>query len=182
MNSHDMKPAFEGFGRRSLIVGVLLIVLGIIGIVAPVVLSIASAALFAWILLLGGLFWGWYAFKLGGGALDWIKAVLLVVVGVLILVKPLAGVASLALLMSFYLLMDAFASFSLSKYASRAGIGRGWMIFNGVIDVLLAGLFLFNWPTSSLWMVGLFVGISLFFDGWALVMFGLALRKKGTAQ
>jgi hypothetical protein len=54
------------------------------------------------------------------------------------------------------------------------------MIFNGIIDVLLAGLFLFNWPESSLWMVGLFIGISLLFDGWALVMIGLALRKNGT--
>jgi uncharacterized membrane protein HdeD (DUF308 family) len=154
--------------------------LGLIGIVVPALLSIASAALLAWILLLGGIFWGWHAIKLRGGALDWFKAVLLVVTGVLILIKPLAGVASLALLMSFYLLMDAFASFSLGKYALQAGRGRGWMIFNGIIDVLLAGLFLFNWPESSLWMVGLFIGISLLFDGWALVMIGLALRKNGT--
>ncbi|MHB8920029.1 MAG: HdeD family acid-resistance protein [Halothiobacillus sp.] len=181
-NNMGLHPPLVSFGRYSLIIGVLLIALGLIGIVAPVVLSIASAALFAWILLFGGTFWGWHAVKHGGGALDWVKAVLLVVTGVLILIKPMAGVASLALLLSFYLLMNAFASFSLGKYALPAGVGRIWMIFNGVVDVLLAGLFLFNWPTSSLWMVGLFVGISLLFDGWALVMIGLSLRKSGAIQ
>ncbi|APZ42447.1 hypothetical protein BW247_04545 [Acidihalobacter ferrooxydans] len=42
---------------------------------------------------------------------------------------------------------------------------------------LLAVLFLFNWPDSALWMVGLFVGISLLFDGWMLTAIGWSLRK-----
>lgn len=182
MNSLNMKSPFVGFGRHSLIVGVLLIILGLVGIAVPALLSIVSATLFAWLLLFGGGFWAWHAIKLGGGALDWVKAVLLFVTGALMLVKPLAGVASLALLLSFYLFMDAFASFSLGKYALHAGASRKWMIFNGVIDLILAGLFLFNWPESSLWMVGLFVGVSLLFDGWALTIIGLALHKSGSTE
>lgn len=34
-----------------------------------------------------------------------------------------------------------------------------------------------GWPSTSLWLVGLYIGISLFFDGWALVAIGWALRK-----
>lgn len=177
MSALDIRSPLAGFGKHTLIVGVLLIVLGAIGIAAPAVLSVVSAALFAWVLLIGGAFWGWHAYQLKGGALDWVKAVLLVVTGVLILIKPLAGVASLALLLSFYLLMDAFASFSMSKYILPSGKGRGWLIFNGVIDILLAVLFLYNWPVSSMWMVGLFIGISLLFDGIALAMIGWSLRK-----
>jgi len=41
------------------------------------------------------------------------------------------------------------------------------MAFNGVMSFLLATLFL----------IGLYVGISLLFDGWALIAIGWVLRK-----
>lgn len=166
----------HSFGRHSLAVGILLIVLGGVGIVAPVLLSLATAVLFAWLLILGGLSWAWHAYQHGNGIVDWFKAVLLLVVGVLVLLRPIIGIESLALLVSFYLLFDAFASFSMVGNVRRNG-GRAWMIFNGIIDIALALLFLLNWPDSALWMVGLFVGISLLFDGWVLAAIGWSLRK-----
>ena len=51
------------------------------------------------------------------------------------------------------------------------------MTFNGVISALLDTLFLIGWPGTSLWLVGLYVGISLLFDGWALIVIGWMLRK-----
>ena len=178
MNGTWIDTQVKRFGNHSLGVGVLLIILGLIGIFVPALLSIATAALAAWLLILGGVFWGWHASKHGAGFMDWIKSALLLVTGILILVKPLTGVASLALLLSLYLFMDAFASFSLAGSAIIPG-GRGWMILNGVIDILLALLFIIGWPGSSLWMVGLFVGISLFFDGWALAVIGWSTRRAG---
>ena len=50
------------------------------------------------------------------------------------------------------------------------------MVFNGVISALLAILFLIGWPATSLWLVGLYVGISLVFDGWALITIGWMSR------
>ncbi len=38
-----------------------------------------------------------------------------------------------------------------------------------ITGILLILLFLIGWPVTSLWLVGLYVGISLLFDGWALV-------------
>jgi uncharacterized membrane protein HdeD (DUF308 family) len=166
----------HSFGRHSLSIGSLLIALGFIGIAAPVLLSLATAALFAWLLILGGGFWGWHAYQHGTGIVDWLKAMLLLIVGVLVLVQPVIGIESLALLVSFYLLLDAFVSFSMIGKLRRTG-GRTWMIFNGLINIALALLFLLNWPDSALWMVGLFVGISLLFDGWVLVRIGWSMRK-----
>jgi len=34
-----------------------------------------------------------------------------------------------------------------------------------------------QWPASSAMILGLLVGISLLFDGWAAVMLGMALRR-----
>jgi uncharacterized membrane protein HdeD (DUF308 family) len=55
--------------------------------------------------------------------------------------------------------------------------GWGLMTFNGVVSALLASLFLIGWPATSLWLVGLYVSISLLLDGWALVAIGWMLRK-----
>jgi uncharacterized membrane protein HdeD (DUF308 family) len=51
------------------------------------------------------------------------------------------------------------------------------MTFNGVVSDLLASLFLIGGSATSLWLVGLYVSISLLLDGWALVTIGWMLRK-----
>jgi uncharacterized membrane protein HdeD (DUF308 family) len=42
-------------------------------------------------------------------------------------------------------------------------------------------LFLIGGPATSLWLVGLYVGINLLFDGMALVAIGWNLRKINTS-
>ena len=165
----------QRFGEHTLAIGILLIVLGFIGILVPVVVSVITAALTGWVLIAGGAFWAWHAYRHGASSIDWVKAVLLLFTGLLIVFKPLTGVASIALLLSLYLFMDAFASFSLAD-RTRVRSVHGWMIFNGIVDIVLGVFFLIGWPASSLWMVGTFVGISLLFDGWALAMIGWATR------
>jgi len=46
------------------------------------------------------------------------------------------------------------------------------MAINGLMSVALSIMFLLGWPQTSLWLVGLFVAISLFFDGLALIIIG----------
>ncbi len=89
---------------------------------------------------------------------------------------PMTGIATIGLLLAIYLLMDAYGSF-LMAYNLRHKKGWEWMGFNGFISLFLATLFLTGWPTSSLWIVGLYISISLFFDGWALLSLAWSWRK-----
>jgi uncharacterized membrane protein HdeD (DUF308 family) len=41
---------------------------------------------------------------------------------------------------------------------------------------LLGNLIWRQWPVSGLWVIGLFIGIELIFDGWALAMLGITAR------
>ena len=43
-------------------------------------------------------------------------------------------------------------------------------LFNAITSLVLGILFVIGWPTSSLFLIGLFVGISLLFDGLALLL------------
>jgi uncharacterized membrane protein HdeD (DUF308 family) len=166
------------FGPRSLWVGILLIIAGICGVALPAVMSAVTVAFVAGLILIAGAIWGWHSMQHATGWSDWLKPILLLVVGGLMIYQPWTGIASIALLIVAYLALDAIASFSLA----RGGNGKhnhSWMILNGVVDILLVILFLWGWPESSLWMVGMFIGISLVFDGWALVMIGWSLRQSG---
>jgi uncharacterized membrane protein HdeD (DUF308 family) len=45
-----------------------------------------------------------------------------------------------------------------------------------VVDLVLGIIILSGWPGSSLWVIGLFLGIDLIFHGWSWVALGLAVR------
>jgi len=51
-----------------------------------------------------------------------------------------------------------------------------WMIFSGVIDLVLAALIVSGLPSAFTWALGLMVGIDLIFAGWSLVTMALAAR------
>lgn len=171
------KKTFDKFGPHTLITGILLVVLGTAGILLPGVMSLSTVIFVAWLLLAGGGLWAVHTYKYSSKSImDWIKPVLLFIFGGMMLFSPARGVAAVGLLLAFYLFLDAVHSFALAR-SIHPGKGWGWMTFNGVVSAMLAALFLIGWPATSLWLVGMYVGISLLFDGWALVAIGWALRK-----
>lgn len=172
----DIKP-LEKFGPYTLIIGILLLLLGVVGIFLPGLMSLGTALFVAWLLIIGGIFWAVHTFKHDPRSFtDWLKPVILLITGGLMLFYPIQGVAAVGLLLSIYLLMDAFGSFALAQ-SIHPGKGWGWMTVNGLLSLFLAILFLIGWPVTTLWLVGLYVSISLIFDGWALIFIGWALRK-----
>ena len=160
------------FGRHTLITGILLLILGMTGMILPGILALGTAIFFGWLLLTAGIIWAIHTFRCNRkNFLDWLKPFFLVLCGCLIFFYPLSGVEAVGLLLAIYLMMDAFGSFSLAK-AIHPAKGWGWMTFNGVISLLLALLFLISGSVTSMWLVGIYIGISLFFDGLVLVTIG----------
>lgn len=168
--------SLKGFGRHTFWVGILLLILGAVGIALPPLLAITTVGLISAVLLVGGGFWLWHTWQHGGSFMSWLKPLLLCVAAVLMISRPAAGADALALLLGFYLLLDTFGSFALA-HALRPDRGWVWMLINGIIDLILAAIVLFTWPASSVMLIGIFVGVSLLFDGAALTAIGWALRK-----
>lgn len=165
------------FGKYSLVAGILLILLGTLGVILPEVMSIEASILIASLLVVGGVFWLIHSFKARTREwTEWLKPVLLLITGGLMIFYPMTGVATIGLLLAMYLLLDAYGSFMLA-FSLKGKKGVFWMVFNGIISLLLAVLFIIGWPASSLLLVGLYISISLVFDGWALVMIYWLQRK-----
>ncbi|WP_436395100.1 HdeD family acid-resistance protein [Acidithiobacillus ferriphilus] len=156
-------------GKYAVPVAIVLIVLGILGVMSPVIMSAATDGILAAILILGGLTWVVHSYQLHTHGLgDWLRPLLLLVTGGIMVAMPTAGIASIGLLFILYFAIDAYRNFTRPK--AQEAIGRGWFIFSGMIDILIALLFIFTWPQGSLILVGIFVGVNLIFDGFILIM------------
>ena len=153
------------FSKNAKIAGVIFILLGAVGIIFPTFMSITSAIFFGWVLLFSGFMTAGFTFNTNRSDwLGWLKAFVLFVFGALVIINPLPGVAALGILFAIYFAFDAFSSFALA--AGMKGQSGVWVIvLNGIISAVLSLLFILDWPFGSLLYVGLFVGISLFFDG-----------------
>jgi len=160
------------------IISILLIILGISGILIPQALSFAIEIFFAGLMIAAGILLAYHNYKsIFTSFINWLKPLILIIGGILLLVFPISGISTIMLVLSFYFFTDAFASFGLS-HERYPHSGWVWMTFNGVLSALLAMLILVGWPQSSLIYLGIFVGISLLFDGIALFMLGRTINDQ----
>lgn len=166
----------EKIGKYAKIAGVLFVVLGLLGIFYPMYMTLATVAFVSWLMLFAGISAGYFTWVTDKkNWMGWLKSFLLIIVSLYMLFSPLGGAATLGLLLSIYFFMDAFAGYGL---ASSIHPQKGWWIWalNATLSLGLGVIFILAWPMGSMYLVGIFVGISLFFDGIALLM-GSSLFK-----
>ncbi|HEV8071369.1 MAG TPA: DUF308 domain-containing protein [Planctomycetaceae bacterium] len=160
------------------VLGVLEIILGTIAIGASVVATVVTVVFFGWLLLIGGVLSAVHAFwrkQWRGFFLDLVTGVLYAVAGFLMVAEPLAAAASLTLLIAMLLLIGGI--FRIVVALSGHLEHWGWVLLNGVITAALGVMIWRQWPSSALWVIGMFIGIEMIFYGWSLVM--LSLIAKG---
>ncbi len=171
------EDVLKQFKTHSLIAGSLLLIAGIIGVLLPDITALTLSYFIGWLLVIGGTISAYHIFKSYNTKwIAWFKPLILLTIGILILLYPVTGIASVGLLLIIYFLFDGFAGimFSLEFYPLK---GWGWMLFNAILSIALAVVFLIGWPFSSVWLVGLFVGVSLIFDGVAMITVGYNMNK-----
>lgn len=167
----------KAFGRYSLVIGTLLLILGFAGFFLPGLISLATDVMLASLLIIGGIFWGFHGLSDNPkNIFNWLKPILLIGSGVIMLLFPAVSIEALALWLAVYLLLDMLGSFTLA-FRSRPARGWEWMLVNGLISLLLAGMILINWPGISPWIVGIYVSISLMFDGISLLAIRSAFKQ-----
>ncbi len=163
--------------KNTMLTAVVLIAIGFLGILLPTVLSITLSVLIALLLILAGVATAFMTrMTYQGENLAWLKPFLLISLGLLLLFYPAAGAAALGILLIIYFLIDAFAGIMFALVIKPLP-GWGWTMLNGILSLALALIFMAGWPFSATWLVGLMVGISLMFDGIALLMLVLNARK-----
>src|SRR5882672_9286876 len=148
--------------RWSIAWGVLLIVFGILAVGSPMVAAVAVNALIAWLIVLSGVVHLVLAFHArGAGSLIWklLVGLAYIFIGGYLLMHPLLGVASLTLLLASLFLVEGVLDIAL-YFNLRAARGAAWVLFDGLVTLLLALFIGTHWPSSSAWVIGTLVGVS----------------------
>lgn len=159
--------------------GGLMIVVGVLALLVPFAATLASTLFFGWLMLIGGVVGTVSAFRAKNAPGFWSNvalALLAALLGVVILINPVAGAVTLTWMLAAYFLLVGIATFSIAS-AVKASTGRfALLIASGVLNVVLAAILVFGLPGTAVWAVGVFLGISLISSGAGLLTSALDAR------
>jgi uncharacterized membrane protein HdeD (DUF308 family) len=161
--------------------GIVLVVLGFAAIVLPPLATLALTILFGWLFLLSGIVGLITTFMMRHAPGFWwslISAALAVIVGGLLLARPITGAVSLTIVLVAFFLIEGIASIMFAFDHKRELTGQwGWMLASGIVDLILGVIIFAGLPGTAAWALGLLLGINMLFGGSALISMALAARK-----
>jgi uncharacterized membrane protein HdeD (DUF308 family) len=164
-----------------LVQGAIMVVLGLVGIIWPATASIAVDIFAGWLFLISGTVGLVALFSADNvPAFVWslITAALSIVVGILLIWKPVEGAVSLTfVLIGFFIAEGIFQIATSVAYRDVISRSWGWMLVSGISDLVLAAIIILGLPISAGWALGLIVGMNLISSGFAVTMAALAGRE-----
>jgi uncharacterized membrane protein HdeD (DUF308 family) len=163
----------------SIALSILMLLVGILAIVVPPAAGIAVLVVVAWLLMFSGathLVFAWHTRATGGALWEMVVGLLYILVGAYAWVHPVAGLASLTLVLACYLFVEGALEFILSVRL-RPMSGANWLLVDGIVTVILAVLIWRSWPSSSEWAIGTLIGISMIFSGTSRLALSLSARR-----
>ena len=169
------------------IYGVLLALLGILAIAMPMIATLATSIFIGWLLVASAVLGLYAVFSAGKDAPGFwwnlITAILYLAAGIMLLVNPVTGALSLTIVLAAYLLAGGVAKIFLGIQHKRE-IPQAWMwvLFSGLVDIVLGVLLVMGLPGTAFWAIGLLVGINLLMMGVAIVFSALSCKKMAATK
>jgi uncharacterized membrane protein HdeD (DUF308 family) len=160
-----------------LLLGIALVVLGSLCIIDPFIPSFASVLFLGFLLIAAGItqivsaFW---AGKWSGMLIHILIGVLYVVVGYMMVDAPVLNLVLITKFIAIFLVVSG--AFRIVAALVVRFQDWGWALLNGGVTLLLGIIINRQLPEAALWVIGLFIGIEMIFNGWAWVMLALGLR------
>jgi uncharacterized membrane protein HdeD (DUF308 family) len=159
--------------------GIAMLVLGALAIATPLVASLVTTLFMGWLLIIGGVVHGVHAFqnrRWAGFPWALLSAILYVIAGGLILANPVAGTLTLTLILAAFFLANGFVKV-VRALEHRAMPNWGFLLFDGLITLVLGVLIWARWPSTAVWAIGLLVGVEMIFGGLSMLMLGMLGRS-----
>ena len=158
-----------------LVLGNLLMLLGTACVAVPIAATFAAVEVVGVLMIVGGIgqivssFWSGHW---SGVLLHLLIGILYAVVGTMILREPAEGSVAITLVMAVFFVVTGVFRIIASLQLRFAN--WGWFLLNGLITLILGVLIWRHMPEMAFWVIGLFVGIEMIFNGWAWIMLSIA--------
>ncbi len=168
-------------GKRSHIfwAGLGLTLVGILALLFPVLTTLTVELMFGWILVFAGLITIYSAFSVEGTGPffgELLLGLLKLGIGVYLLTHPGVGMVFLTLMLAAVFLVDGAVQMKFS-FDMRPKEGWGWMLVSGLISVAAGLVIASGMPETSLFVLGLVVGINFLAMGISFMMLSGSLPK-----
>jgi uncharacterized membrane protein HdeD (DUF308 family) len=160
------------------VTGLLIALLGVLALASLPITSLATVFFYGALLVAGGLFEMVHAFRVWKTGPSWmflLGGIFSVFVGAWVLMRPGLGLVSLTVLMAgFFFTRGLFRGINaaMDRYS-----GWGWDVVYGLVSVALGAIIFARLPYSSLWALGLVVGVEILSRGLALMAVALMARS-----
>jgi uncharacterized membrane protein HdeD (DUF308 family) len=163
----------------SIFLSILLIICGLLAILLPIEMSIGVVIVIAWLLMISGVFQVIHAFRSTGvGHILWKIVVALIYfgTGLFLRMRPGIGIATLTFVIIVFLVAEGLIDI-IFYFRSRKVGASGWVLFDGIVTLILGLMIWRHWPSGSLWVIGFLVGINMIMTGTTRLMLTLAVRR-----
>lgn len=175
-----MLEHYETNRKYFLFESIIFIILGFLAMAMPALFTYSVEMFLGAILLVGGIVQAIRFFKISkpkDSPSTLIMSIASIVLGLLLLVYPITGIIALTILISFLFLIQGIAQVY-NGLQMRKLKGSTWIIFSGIISLLLAGLIWSGLPGSAAWVIGLLVGINMLIFGITQLFFMTSISKR----
>lgn len=181
--SEQIAQTAKKSGGSMTIFGVVTIILGLLAMFAPMFAGTSIVIMIGILLVAAGiarLVWAVQADSFGQGLLKLAIGGITLAAGVLMLVRPLLALGSLTIFLAAYFVVDGIFE-SIAALQVKPAEGWGWLLFGGMLSLLLGIMMWRQFPVSGTWAIGVLVGVKLLFAGMEMVSLGSRVRDVGRA-
>lgn len=163
----------------SIVWGVLLTIFGMLAIGSPFLAAVAVTVVIAWIIALAGivhLILAFHVHRAEGLIWKLLVGLAYLFLGPYLIMHPELGVASVTSVLATLFLIEGILDVVLF-FKMRSMRGSSWVLVDGILTLLLGLLIYLQWPSNSVWAMGILVGVSMIISGVTRVLLTLAVRK-----
>ena len=150
--------------------GIAFLVIGVLALMEPPLASLATGIYLGAMLFVAGVFMlaaGIAGVSHRGGWLNILLGLLSLFAGIIVLYNPVAGAISAVWVLGAWFVVGGIFELAM---AFSLPIGKGWLVFVGLVNLLIGAWVVMMAPAEAFAFLGYFVGISLVFRGlWSLV-------------
>ncbi|MBU8876009.1 DUF308 domain-containing protein [Reyranella sp. MMS21-HV4-11] len=164
--------------------GVVFLIAGFIAVGSAVAATASAVMIIGIMMIMGGAAEIVAAFSVKGWgkfAVWMLLGLLYVGAGFIAIMNPFAAATILTLMLGAALVAGGVLRIFLAFSMKSAGKPWGWVVVSGLVTLLLGVMIIAQWPASSFFVLGIFLGIDLIFIGSGWVTMGLALKNRPAA-
>lgn len=183
MISTEKKPFLDAIRKNwawHVLFGLLLMIAGVYGAAYSTLVTMGIMLWFGVLLLFSGAFHLFYAFSNRTKFVIFLEcffALLSFVLGIYFIAFPAAASVFITLLVGLFLILRGV--FRITYAFLMRDFAIWWLVlFTGIIAAVLGILILVNWPSSGLWIIGLYISVEIFLTGLSMFLFALSARMQ----